>query len=262
MDYQTIILQKEAGVATITLNRPDKRNALSEQMKEEVPDAIKDISKDDSVRAVILTGAGPAFCAGGDLNSPLFSMVGQPDQMRKFLDGANRIPLGFRRLLKPVIGAINGAAVGFGCSLAMSCDIIIASETARFGQVWLNVGYHPDTGSSFFLPRLIGIGRACELIFTGRIIDAREAEKIGLVNQVVAPDKLMDTTRALAQKLAKGPTVAMGLAKNCLYRCAEMPFEQALDYEMESAILTLQTEDQKEGARAFLEKREPKFKGK
>jgi len=261
MDYETIILQKERGVATVTLNRPDKMNALNEKLGDELIAVIDEINEDDTVKAVIITGAGRAFCAGGDLNMPIFNMAGEPGKIRQFFQKTNRIPLGLRNMGKPVIAAVNGAAVGFGHSLAMACDIIIASEEARFSQAWVNVGYHPDTGSSYFLPRLVGTARACELIFTGKTIDAIEAEKIGLVNQVIPPDKLLDTAGKLALKLASGPSVAISLAKSCIYHSTQMTLEQALDYELEAAILTLHTSDQKEGVEAFLEKRKPEFKG-
>ncbi len=262
MNYEVLILQKEAGVATISLNRPDKRNALNEKLGVELTAAIAEVSEDEAVKAVVITGAGPGFCAGGDLTLPLFGVTGDIIKMRKFLEKTNLIPLGLRNMRKPVIAAVNGAAVGFGASLAMACDIIIASEAAKFGQVWFNIGYHPDTGSSYFLPRLVGVAKACELIFTGKVIDAKEAERIGMVNQVVPADALLKTAKELAAKLAAGPAVAMGLAKSCIYHGAEMTLEQALDYETEAALLTLHTADQKEGVKAFMEKRPPKFQGK
>ena len=262
MDYETITLEREAGVATMTLNRPEKMNAMNDKLADELVAAISEINQDDAVRAVIITGAGRAFCAGGDLNLPVFKMAGRPAEIKQFLQKANAIPLGLRSLAKPVIAAVNGIAVGFGHSLVLACDIIIASEEAKFGQAWVNIGYHPDTGSSYFLPRLVGPAKACELIFTGKMIDAREAEKIGMVNQVVPSDALMDTARELALKLASGPSVAIGLAKSCIYHGLQMSMEQALDYELESAIITFHTEDQQEGLKAFFEKRQPKFKGK
>ena len=261
MTYETLILQKEEGIATVTLNRPQKMNALSEQLIDELLKAINEISRDDTVKVVVLTGSGRAFCAGGDLDLPLFSMT-NPAEMMGFLRATNEIPLGLINLTKPVIAAINGAAMGAGCSIAMACDIIIASEEATFGQAFVNVGYHPDTGSSYFLPRLVGVAKACELIFTGRTIEAGEAERIGLVNQVVPPDALLSTVKELALKIAKGPSVAIGLAKGCIYQGLQMSREQALDYEAEAASLCILTDDLKEGVKAFKEKRKPAFEGK
>ena len=262
MDYETIILQKEDGVATIILNRPDKLNAWSEQLMNEFIKAVDDISQDNTVRSVILTGTGRAFCAGGDLALPVFEIKGYSVEVRNFFQQVNRMTLCLRNLNKPVIAAVNGPAMGARCSLIMACDIIIASETAIFSLAFVNIGYHPDAGATYLLPRLVGVSRACELIFTGKTIDAAEAERIGLVNQVVAPDALLSTVKELALRIASGPPVAISLAKGCIYQGLHMTFEQALSHEAEAACLTLQTEDQKEGIQAFKEKRKPVYKGK
>lgn len=262
MTYETLILKKEDGVATITLNRPDKLNAWSAQLINEVIKVVDELDQDDTVRAVILTGSGRGFCAGGDLSLPLFDMVGYSLEMKNFFHKVNMIPLGLRNLRKPVIAAVNGVAVGAGCAMAMACDIIIASEAATFGMAFVNVGYHPDAGASYLLPRLVGVHRACELIFTGRIIDASEAEKIGLVNRVVPADKLLATAKELALRLANGPSIAISLAKSSIYNGMQMTLEQALEREAQAAALILQTEDQKEGTNAFREKRKPAYQGR
>jgi len=262
MSYSTILLTKEGKVATLTLNRPDKLNAWNAELIGEVAEAADELNKDDTVGAVILTGAGRAFCAGGDLSLPLFDMKGYPPEMKDFFHKVNKIPLSLRNLRKPVIAAVNGPAVGAGCAMAMACDIIIASEAANFGMAFVNVGYHPDAGASYFLPRLVGINKACELIFTGRIIDASEAERIGLVNQVVAADALLSTAKELADKLANGPSLAISLAKTTIYNGLQMTLEQALEIESQAASLILQTEDQKEGTNAFREKRKAVYKGR
>ena len=262
MNYETIILQKEEGVATITLNRPDKLNAWNAQLLAEVIRAVDEIGQDVTVRAVILTGAGRAFCAGGDLTLPIFDMIGYSLEMKNFFHKVNMIPLGLRNLRKPIIAAVNGTAVGAGCAMAMACDIIIASEGATFGMAFVNVGYHPDAGASYFLPRLVGINKACELIFTGKTINAAEAERIGLVNQVVPADALLSTAKELAVRLANGPSIAISLAKSCIYNGMQMTLEQALENEAQAASLILQTEDQKEGTNAFKEKRKPEYKGR
>ena len=262
MSYETIILTREENVATITLNRPDKLNSWSAELLDEVIKVTDELSKDDTVGAVILTGAGRAFCAGGDLALPLFDMMGYSLEMKNFFHKVNMIPLGLRNLRKPIIAAVNGTAVGAGCAMAMACDIIIASEGATFGMAFVNVGYHPDAGASYFLPRLVGIHKACELIFTGKTINAAEAERIGLVNQVVPADALLSTAKELAVRLANGPSIAISLAKSCIYNGMQMTLEQALENEAQAASLILQTEDQKEGTNAFKEKRKPVYKGR
>lgn len=258
---ETVLLDKRDGVATVTLNRAEKLNSLNEELISEFFRVFGEIRNDSSVRSVVLTGAGRAFCAGGDLSLPVFDAQGFPPTMRDFFQKVQGIPLVLRTLRKPIISAVNGPAMGAGCAIAIAADIIIASEAARFAQSFVNVGYHPDAGASYFLPRLVGPARACELIFTGRTIDAREAERIGLVNQVVPADRLMVVVRELALQLANGPSVAIGMAKSCIYNGMNMTLEQALDYEAEAACLALQTKDQKEGTRAFLEKRKPRYSG-
>jgi 2-(1,2-epoxy-1,2-dihydrophenyl)acetyl-CoA isomerase len=261
MDYETIILEREERIATLTLNRPDKLNALSDQLFEDLLKAISEISRDKTIRVVIITGAGRGFSAGGDLDLPLF-MWTDVGKVQEYLRWITAIPIGLRNLPQPVIAAVNGVVAGAGCSLVMACDIIITSEEARFSQAFVNVGHHPDMGSSYLLPRLVGTARACELIFTGKFIDAREMEKIGLVNQVVPADALMPTVKELAAKLADGPPLAHALAKRSIYQGMQMTLEQGLEYEVEAATLTILSEDVKEGVRAFKEKRKPMYKGK
>lgn len=262
MNYETLILQKEDGVATITLNRPDKLNAWNVPLIDEIIKIVGEIEQDDTIRAVILTGAGRAFCAGGDLSLSLFDMTGYSLEMKTFFHKVNMIPLSLRNLKKPIIAAVNGPAMGAGCAMAMACDITIASEAATFGMSFVNVGYHPDAGASYFLPRLVGLNKACELIFTGKTIDAAEAERIGLVNRVVPADALLATAKELAVSLANGPSLALALAKTCIYNGLQLTLEQALENEAQAACLILQTEDQKEGTKAFREKRKPRYKGR
>lgn len=169
--------------------------------------------------------------------------------------------MAFRQIEKPVIAAINGAAVGAGCSIAMACDIRIASEKAKLGLVFVKRGLHPDMGGSYLLPRLVGAGRACEMIFTGKIIDAREADRIGLVNRVVPPEKVMEEARALAEEIARGPSIPIGMSKVAIYKGLESDLESMLDYEAFAQAICSQTEDAKEGVESFLEGRDPVFKG-
>jgi 2-(1,2-epoxy-1,2-dihydrophenyl)acetyl-CoA isomerase len=260
MDYETIILKKEEGVATIILNRPDRRNAITSTMSAELLKATEELGWDDAVKVVVITGAGPAFCAGGDLESLLGATPLEiAEVIRK---GGTRIILNLRKMLKPVIVSVNGAAVGAGCNLALAGDIIIASENARFGEVFVNIGAHPDWGGTYFLPRLVGVTKACELFFTGKTLDAKEAERIGLVNEVVPADLLETRTRELALSLARGPSVAIGLIKNSIYQGLETDLASALENEAKAQALCFLTDDLKEGLKSFSEKRPPVFTGK
>ena len=261
MNYQTIIITKEEDVATITLNRPEVMNAVNEEMLKELVEATREVGDDEAVKAVILTGAGRAFCAGGDLEAPMYKITNSAE-MRGLIVEFGKIPLNLRNMLKPVIAAVNGAAVGAGLGFALAADIIIASERARFGHVYRNIGLMSDCGSIYFLPRLIGVSRACEIIFTGKVIDAREAERIGLVNKVVPADQLESVTKELALKLAKGPSVAIGLAKISIYQGLGMDLPTAIEWEARAHAISMLTEDMQEGIKAFKEKREPVFKGK
>ncbi len=260
MDYETIILKKEEGVATIILNRPDRRNAITSTMSAELLKATEELGWDDAVKVVVITGAGPAFCAGGDLESLLNATPLEiAEVIRK---GGTRIVLNLRKMLKPVIVSVNGAAVGAGCNLALAGDIIIASENARFGEVFVNIGAHPDWGGTYFLPRLVGVAKACELFFTGKTLDAKEAERIGLVNEVVPADLLETRTQELALSLARGPSVAIGLIKNSIYQGMETDLASALENEAKAQALCFLTDDLKEGLKSFSEKRPPVFTGK
>ena len=264
MEYQDIIYTKEEGVATITLNRPDRRNAFSPEMSESILKAVQDAAKDNGVRVLVLTGTGQAFCAGADVKA-MAENASQPggEGMRKDSErGHVSLPILLHEFEKPVIAAINGVAVGGGLDLALACDIRIASDKARFAEVFIRRGLIPAMGGIFFLPRLVGIDRACQLIWTGDMIDAREAERIGLVTMVVAHEELEIATRELAEKLAKGPPLAIQKAKRAIYAGLGMDLQSSLDYAFSALRELRKTEDHKEGARAFVEKREPVFKGR
>ena len=261
MDYQTIILKKEEGVAIITLNRPERLNALTPKMLEEIITVTREVGEDEGIRAMVVTGAGRAFCAGADLDSPIFSMT-NPAEIKEAVQPFSQIVFGLRNLPKPVIASVNGVAAGGGCGIAFACDIIIASDRARFGLAFTNVGLHPNTGCAYFLPRLAGVAKACELIFTSDIIDAREAERIGLVNKVVPAEELEAKTREIALKIAQGPPIAISMAKASIYKSLAMDLPSVLDMEERAQAICILTQDAKEGIRAFLEKRKPLFKGK
>lgn len=262
MDYQDIIYTKEAGVATITFNRPDNRNTISPEMTQNIHKALEDAAKDDEVRVLVITGAGRVFNTGGNVRA----MVEQYDQQdEKWKDQlGNEIPLTtlVHRFEKPVIAAINGVAAASGLDLALACDIRIASDRARFAQVFIRRGRIPPSGGTYFLPRLVGIDKACLLIWTGDMIDAKEAERIGLVTMVVPHEDLESATRDLAEKLAKGPPLAIKNAKRALYGGMGIDLESALEHIDPLLRELRETEDYKEGARAFVEKRQPIFKGR
>ena len=261
MDYQSIILTREKGIATITLNRPEVLNAMNSRLSMELGMAIGEAGKDDDVRVLVITGVGRGFCVGGDMKD-LPIDVGNMVTTTQALEAWHKILLSIRHLEKPVIAAINGVAVGAGLDLALMCDLRIASENARFGEAYVRVGGFPDSGSTYLLPRLVGSARACEMLFTGDIIDAAEAERIGLVNKVVPADKLAATTRELAARIAAGPPVSIGLIKRAIYTGEYQDIESALSFVALTTGLCVQTEDAKEGVAAFLEKRPPVFKGR
>jgi 2-(1,2-epoxy-1,2-dihydrophenyl)acetyl-CoA isomerase len=273
MAYKALILERENHIATITLNRPAAGNSFDFRLMVEIDNAIKEVAEDNNVRAVIITGAGKFFSTGIDLN--MFtnpeSLVGEKEDLPStapddqtygrgtIIGGLIRI----RNMSKPVIAAINGPAAGAAFSLALGCDIRIASDRARFSMAFVRRGIVPDTGGSFTLPRLVGPAKACELILTGDTIDAAEADRIGLVNRVVPHDELLKVAKELAQRIAKNPPLAVAVAKADLYKAMEeKDIIRQLKHEEKSQDKLMKTGDFMEAARAFMEKREPVFKGK
>ncbi len=258
--YETILYEKSGAVLTITLNRPDRYNALTETMHREIGEAFKAAAKDDDVRAVILTGAGKAFCSGQDLKD-IKDMPGRNlgDSLRK---NYNPNILRIRGLEKPVLCALNGVAAGAGMSFALACDRIIAAESASMIQSFINVGLVPDSGSTWFLTRLLGYYDAFDITTTGRKVDAKEMKELGLVQEVVPNDHVMIRTRELAEQYAAAPTKAIGLIKRGLNRTFTANLEQTLEYEAYLQEIAGQSEDYTEGVAAFNEKRKPAFKGK
>lgn len=258
MPYQFIKYEVTGGVATITLNRPEVYNALNDEITFELQDAVKTVAKDQSVRVVVLTGEGKAFCSGQDLKAS-----GQTK--KSFLDSLhkryNPLILGMRNLAKPIVCRLNGVAAGAGCSIALACDIIVASEEATLIEVFINIGLVPDSGSSFFLPRLTGMARAFELCSMGNKVKGREAFELGLVNKVVKPDELDAAVKSYTDYFAQAPTRAIGLIKKMLNKSATSTLEEMLEYEAYSQEIAGGTHDHKEGVTAFLEKRKPAFKG-
>jgi 2-(1,2-epoxy-1,2-dihydrophenyl)acetyl-CoA isomerase len=259
MLYETITYEAKDGVATITLNRPDAANALNNAMAEELQDALKQVAKDDTVRAVLLTGAGKVFCAGQDLKD--FSATSRSVSEHIALTWAP-IVRRIRSLEKPVVAALNGAAAGAGCGLALACDMRVASEKASIVVLFSRVGLVPDAGTTWFLPRLVGMGKALEMAFLTEPVGAADAERLGLVNKVVTHEALLEEAGALARKLAEGPTVAYGLTKRAMNRAASMTLDEALEYEGMLQDVAAGTSDAAEAMRAFVEKRPPNYQGR
>lgn len=265
----SLLFERRGGVATLTLNRPAARNALTPGLFLEMERALLEVEADDAVRAVVLTGAGRGFSAGADLK-PVSKEERRRTEAPSFpgdaggdiLDRGNRCILRLRTLAKPVLGSINGDAVGIGCSLALATDLRIAAETARFGVVFSRIGLGPDGGASALLRELVGTAKALELLYTGDLVEAGEALRLGLVNRVVAADELADATCELAERLARGPTLAHGAAKAAVRASADLPFESLLDFEARNQRVVSRSEDVKEGIRAFRERRKPEFRGR
>lgn len=259
MSYTCLTLRTADGVATLTLNRPEVYNALNDEITYEMQDAFKAIAKDDSVRVVVLTGEGKAFCSGQDLKAS----SGQ--EKRSFIDSLhkryNPIIRAMRSLPKPVVCRLNGVAAGAGCSLALACDVIVASEEATLIEVFVNIGLVPDSGSSYFLPRLVGMAKAFELCSMGSKVKASEAAAMGLVNKVVPADQLDAAVRLYTDYYAKAPTKAIGLIKKMLTKSATSTLDEMLDYEAYCQEIAGSSADYKEGVTAFLEKRKPDFTG-
>ncbi len=259
-NYQTINYQLNDGICVIMLNRPDVYNAFNEQMKKELNEALKESEKDASARCVVIRGAGDkAFCSGQDLKEHSDNKRSLKDSLEK---NYNPIIRKIRTMEKPVIGMINGVAAGAGCSLALACDMRIMSSTAKLIEVFIRIGLVPDTGSHWFLAQFVGLARAFEYATTGRDISAEEAERVGLVNKIVTPDKLEEETMNLAKLFAHAPTKAIGLIKRALNKSLSSDLDAILEYEAYIQEIASQTEDHQEGIRAFLEKRPANFRGR
>ena len=262
--YETIIYEKSEGIATITLNRPDVLNAVNEKMGLELLDALRTAERDDEVRCVIITGKGRAFCAGEDIQALRgeYERGEDPKLGERLLYKYNPIIMRIRRMQKPVIAAVNGAAAGAGAGIAYSCDIRVAADSAKFLQAFIRVGLAPDSGTSYFLPRLAGFAKALELSLTGDELTSQDAERFGLVSKVVPAEQLMATARKLALRLAAGPTKAIGLTKRALDKSISSDLETVLQYESYLQEIAGTTSDHIEAVKAFFEKRRPTFKGK
>ncbi|MBF9255534.1 enoyl-CoA hydratase/isomerase family protein [Pontibacter sp. 172403-2] len=259
MSYECLLYDVQDGVATITLNRPDVFNAFNDQQSYDLQDALKQVSRDSSVRVVVLTGAGKAFCSGQDLKA--IAGASKRDLSESLEKRYNPIIRAMRNLPKPIICRLNGVAAGAGCSLALACDMIIASSAASMIEVFVNIGLVLDSGSSFFLPRVVGSLKAFELSTLGSKVSAEEALQLGLVNKVVAPEALDAAVAELAARYAVAPTKAIGLMKKMLNKSFSSTLDEMLDYEAHCQKIAGNSDDYKEGTAAFNEKRKPQFKG-
>ncbi len=260
--YEHIEVTEDSGIVTITLNRPDKLNAFVGHMRRDLAEALEEAGSDRAIRVVVITGAGRAFCAGGDV-SFMADLIERHDteEFSRLLGSARRVVTTIRHMTKPVIAAVNGPASGAGCNLALACDLRIASTSATFSQSFVKLGLHPDWGGTYFLPHLVTPNKACEMFFLGEIIRADEALGLGIVNWVVAPEELEQATRYLAARLQEGPPLSIAAAKQAVYLSQHAELEEMLRYETEAQLRCFESEDGREGIRAFLEKRAPRFSG-
>lgn len=260
--YEHIQVAEADCITTITLNRPDKLNAFIGHMRRDLAEALEHAGSDRGTRVIIITGAGRAFCAGGDVAFMAELMQRRDaEEFSRMLGAGRRVILAIRQMTKPVIAAINGPAAGAGFNLALACDLRIAANTATFSQSFAKVGLHPDWGGTYFLPRLVTPNKACEMFFLGESIDAAEAARLGIVNQVVAPEELESATMQLAQRLRAAPPIALAAAKHAVYQSQAADLDEMLRYETEAQLRCFDSDDGHEGVHAFLEKREPKFTG-
>ncbi len=266
MSYSNLTLERDAdGVVRLTLNRPESRNAMSVEMGEEIVAAVRQIRADPEARVVVLTGAGKSFSSGGDL-AMLARDTGVTDDEGPSMKGSPadfyRRYLTLRDIPVPTIAAINGHAIGAGLCIALACDMRLAAAGAKMGMTFSRLGIHPGMGGTYFLPRLVGTARACELFFTGRVFDAHEAERMGLVNRVVADDEIHDAAMALARDIASAAPLAVRMAKSSIYRGVEHSLAEMIEFEGLSQGFTFGTDDAREGVQAIMEKRPPVFRGR
>ncbi len=262
--YETILYEKAGGVATVSLNRPDRLNAFNGQMHGELHDALDGAAADDEVRCAVLRGAGRGFSAGADLRSEDLSREdGEVPDLGEYLRRTySRTVTRIAWMEKPVVASLHGPVYGAGVGLALACDLRLAAESAKFSVAFVKIGLMPEAGVSFFLPRVVGLGRAMQMSMLGDAVDAGEAYRIGLVNRVVADEKLEEETAALADRLAAMPTLALGRTKRSLYASFEGDLATILEAEAEGQAACGYTADHAEGVAAFFEKRDPNFTGR
>jgi 2-(1,2-epoxy-1,2-dihydrophenyl)acetyl-CoA isomerase len=260
--HEHIQITRAGGVLTVTLNRPEKLNAFIGRMRRDLAEVLEQAATDASARCVVITGAGRAFCAGGDI-AYMAELIENDDaeEFGRLLGAARRVLHAIREMPKPVLASVNGPAAGAGLNLALACDVRIASDKATFAQSFAKIGLHPDWGGTYFLPRLVPSNIACEMFFLGDALTAERAYQLGLVNRVVPHEMLESETHQLATRLSHAPPVSVGGSKQAVYQSEQATLDAMLDYELEAQLRCFRSQDMKEGLRAFLEKRAPKFTG-
>jgi 2-(1,2-epoxy-1,2-dihydrophenyl)acetyl-CoA isomerase len=262
MNYSTLLVEKRENIGTLTFNRPEKLNAFNDLAWQDFVAALHEIDQDNEIRVLIITGAGRAFSAGLDLEEATKGPSESDLQVAPIQNSIPWIPEMMRNMKKPIIAALNGAAAGGGFSIALACDIRIASEEARLVAPFLRVGLVAELGSTYNLPRLVGIAKACEIIFAAKTVTAKEAKEIGLVNEVVSKEELIPFTWKMAKEIAQMAPIPLQLAKRALYQGLDSQLAAQVQFETLSQVTCFKSEDYKEGMKAFLEKRAPVFKGK
>jgi len=273
MGYETVIYEKDEGIAKIILNRPERLNALNAQLMMELVVTVRDAAMDNGVRVLVIGGAGRGFCAGADFRySEVRSGDVAPEEAEQrgmvFEEGRllhpfnDEVILGLQRMDKPTIAMVNGAAVGGGFDIALACDIRIGSENARFMVAFTRIGIVPGSGGAWLLPRVVGLPKACELIFSGDFVEGEEAYRIGLLNRLVPAERLEEETMALARRIAQGPPIALRLDKLMIYKGLGTDLETALAFASACENITLHSQDHLEGVMAFTQKRQPQFQGR
>jgi 2-(1,2-epoxy-1,2-dihydrophenyl)acetyl-CoA isomerase len=262
-EFQHLLVNRDGAVLTITMNRPEVLNAFNDAMLAELTEAVEAVAQDEAIRCVVLTGAGRAFGSGQDLHG--FAGVrssGAVGTVSEHLKKYHRVVYAIREMPKPVIAAVRGVAAGISCNIALACDLRIASDDARFIEAFARIGLVPDGGGGYFLPRLVGVGKALELSMLADEVSGHEAERIGLVNKCVPLEEFEEATRAFAQRLANGPTRAYALIKKLIYTAAEADLQTSMRLEGELQDLAFETEDHQKAVMAFIQKRKPEYKGR
>jgi len=260
MSEAVLLVSDEGSVRVLCLNRPASKNSLDEPLVQALGDVLESTETDPALRAVVLTGAGGAFCSGIDLRSARDDL-GSPERLAERLEAFHRLIRVLSRMPQPVVAAVEGPAVGFGADLAFACDLRVAASGAYFEEKFVSLGLMPDGGGTFHLPRLIGVGRALEMLLLGTRLDAARALELGVVNRVVEPATLLETAKGVARKLSEGPPLALARIKRAVREGLDGSLDQALERERLGQLALLATEDLKEGVTAFFEKRAPRFRG-
>lgn len=256
---EPLVFSVQERIALLTLNRPERRNSFNAEMIDLWAEALLECRRRPDIRVVVVTGAGTAFCAGGDIEEMQQRLTSPPFSQKYFLERIHRIPLTLAEMDKPVIAAVNGSATGAGMDMALMCDVRFASTSARFAETYVRMGLIPGDGGTFFLPRIVGVARALELLWTGDFIDAREAERLGIVNRVLPENELLPSTMEFAERLARGPQVAIHLIKRAVYESQTLDLRTSLDLISSHMAVVTATSDHHEAVQAFLEKRPPRF---